>query len=57
VHVEPDGPERVDGDHVAVPVLMRTANGTELRAAGVFDIHDNKVARFSVVMDRAAARL
>jgi limonene-1,2-epoxide hydrolase len=57
VYVEPDGPERVDGNHVALPVHMRMGDGTELHPAGVFDIRDDKIARFSVVMDRAAAGL
>ena len=58
VHVEPDGPERVDGQRVAVPVILRMGDGTELRPAGVFDVRDDgKIARFAVVMDRAAAGL
>jgi limonene-1,2-epoxide hydrolase len=57
VHVEPDGPERVDGQRVAIPVRLRMGDGTELHPAGVFDIRDDKVARFSVIMDRTAAGL
>jgi len=57
VYVEQDGAERQDGQRVAVPVLMRMADGTELRAAGIFEVAEGKVALFQVVMDRAAAGL
>ncbi len=42
---------------VAVPALMRMADGTELRAAGIFEFAEGKVALFQVLMDRAAAGL
>lgn len=57
VFVEQDGAEREDGQRVAVPALMRMADGTELRAAAIFDFAEGKVALFQVVMDRAATGL
>ena len=57
VFVEQDGAERVDGQQVAVPTIMRMADGTELRSAGIFEVRDDKIAQFHVVMDRAAAGL
>ena len=57
VFVEQDGAERVDGQQVAVPTIMRMADGTELRSAGVFEVRDGKIAHFRVVMDRAAVGL
>lgn len=53
VFVEQDGAERVDGARVTLPTIMRTADGTELRCAGVFEIRDGKVAVFCVMMNRA----
>ena len=43
----------VDGERVALPTIMRMADGTELRCAGVFEIRDGKVAVFCVMMTRA----
>jgi hypothetical protein len=57
VFVEQDGPERVDGERVVVPVVMRMGDGTQLVAAGVFDVRDGKVALFWVVMNRAEVGL
>ena len=57
VLVEQDGAERQVGQRVAVPVFMRMADGTELRAAEIFDFAEGKVALFQVVMDRAATEL
>jgi ketosteroid isomerase-like protein len=57
VHVETDGKERVDDDRVAVPIIMRMADGTELSAAAVFDVRDAKISLFWVVMDRASVGL
>jgi hypothetical protein len=48
-----DGAERVDGERVALPTIMRMADGTALRCAGVFEIRDGKVAVFCVMMNRA----
>ena len=53
VFVEQDGAERVDGERVALPTIMRMADGTALRCAGVFEIRDGKVAVFCVMMNRA----
>ena len=57
VHVETDGTEHVDGERVAVPIIMRMADGTELSSAGVFVVRDGKIALFWVVMDRASVGL
>ena len=57
VFAEQDGAERQVGQRVAAPVLMRMADGTELRAAEIFDFAERKVALFQVVMDRAATGL
>ena len=57
VFVEQDGAERVDGERVTLPTIVRTADGTELRCAGVFEIRDGKVAVFCVMMNRADAGL
>ncbi len=43
VFVEQEGAERQDGQRVAVPVLMRMTDGTELRA-GIFEFAEGKVA-------------
>jgi hypothetical protein len=53
VFVEQDGAERIDGERVALPTIMRMADGTGLRCAGVFEIRDGKVAVFCVMMTRA----
>ena len=45
VFVEQDGAERVDGQQVAVPTIMRMADDTELRSAGVFEVRDGETAR------------
>ncbi len=50
VFVEQDGAERQDGQRVAVLVLMRMADGTELRAAAIFEFAQGKVALFQFVM-------
>jgi ketosteroid isomerase-like protein len=57
VFVEQDGAERVDGARVAVPNIVRMADGTELRSARVFEIRDDKVVVFCVGMNRADAGL
>jgi ketosteroid isomerase-like protein len=55
VFVEQDGAERVDGERVAVPIIVHMAGGTEMRSARVFEIRDGKVAVFCVAMNRADA--
>lgn len=57
VFVEQDGAERVDGDWVTMPTIVRMADGTELRSARVFEIRDDKVAVLCVGMNRADAGL